>query len=65
MATAKQPLVIAQMDMKLFYDDCAFLGEWPRVPIVDLEGVIITEALGDKYSILLANHGMLTAGRSV
>lgn len=65
MAATQQPLVIAQMDMTPFYNDCAFLGEWPGVPIADQEGVIITEALGDKYSIILANHGMLTAGKSV
>ncbi|CAJ0554944.1 Ff.00g134570.m01.CDS01 [Fusarium sp. VM40] len=65
MAAAKEPLIIAQMDMTPFFNDCAFLGEWPGVPIADQEGVIITEALGDKYSILLANHGMLTAGRSI
>ena len=65
MAAAKQPLVVAQMDMTPFYNDCAFLAEWPGVPIADQEGVIITEALGDKFSVLLANHGMLTAGRSV
>ncbi|KAF2021690.1 arad-like aldolase/epimerase [Aaosphaeria arxii CBS 175.79] len=65
MAAAQQPLVVAQMDMTPFYNDCAFLGEWPGVPIADQEGVIITEALGDKHSIILANHGMLTAGQSV
>ncbi|KAH6961752.1 class II aldolase [Ilyonectria destructans] len=65
MAAAKQPLVVAQMDMTPFHNDCAFLSEWPGVPIADQEGVIITEALGDKFSILLASHGMLTAGRSV
>ncbi|KAJ4032000.1 Meiotically up-regulated protein 14 protein [Fusarium oxysporum] len=65
MAAAKQPLVVAQMDMTPLYDQCAFLGEWPGVPIADQEGVIITSALGDKKSILLANHGMLTTGNSV
>ncbi|KAJ4066667.1 Meiotically up-regulated protein 14 protein [Fusarium oxysporum] len=65
MAAAKQPLVAAQMDMTPLYDQCAFLGEWPGVPIADQEGVIITSALGDKKSILLANHGMLTTGNSV
>ncbi|RKK19396.1 hypothetical protein BFJ66_g15191 [Fusarium oxysporum f. sp. cepae] len=65
MAAVKQPLVVAQMDMTTLYDQCAFLGEWPGVPIADQEGVIITSALGDRKSILLANHGMWTTGNSV
>ena len=62
LATARQPLVIAQMDMTPLHNDCAFLGEWPGVPIADQEGVIISKALGDKRSIILAHHGYLTAG---
>jgi L-fuculose-phosphate aldolase len=65
LAAARQPLVIAQMDMAPLHDDCAFLAEWPGVPIADQEGVIISKALGRKKSIILANHGYLTAGRSV
>ncbi|KAI1264675.1 arad-like aldolase/epimerase [Xylariaceae sp. FL1019] len=65
LVAAKQPLVVCQMDMTVFQDDCAFLGEWPGLPIADQEGVIITEALGQKRSILLAHHGMLTAGSTV
>lgn len=65
LAAARQPLVVAQMDMTPLYDDCAFLGEWPGVPIADQEGVIISRALGNKKSIILAHHGFLTAGRSV
>lgn len=65
LATARQPLVVAQMDMAPLYDDCAFLGEWPGVPIADQEGVIISGALGKKKSIILAHHGYLTAGNSV
>ena len=59
-----QPLVIAQMDMTPLHDDCAFLGEWPGVPIADQEGVLISEALGAKRAIILAHHGYLTAGAS-
>lgn len=64
LAAARQPLVIAQMDMTPLHDDCAFLGEWPGVPIADQEGVIISAALGDKRSIILAHHGYLTAGKT-
>lgn len=62
LAAARQPLVISQMDMTPLHDDCAFLGEWPGVPIADHEGVIISEALGRKRAIILAHHGYLTAG---
>lgn len=65
LVAARQPLVVAQMDMTPFYGDIGYLGDWPGVPIADQEGVIITEALGKKSSILLAHHGMLTGGKSV
>lgn len=64
LAAARQPLVISQMDMTPLHDDCAFLGEWPGVPIADHEGVIISAALGKKRAIILAHHGYLTAGAS-
>lgn len=65
LAAARQPLVISQMDMTPLHNDCAFLGEWPGVPIADQEGVLISEAIGDKRAIILAHHGYLTAGNSV
>lgn len=65
LAAARQPLVISQMDMTPLHDDCAFLGEWPGVPIADDEGVIISGALGTKRAIVLAHHGYLTAGSTV
>lgn len=65
LAAARQPLVVSQMDMTPFHNDCAFLADWPGVPIADQEGVIISEALGEKRSIILAHHGYLTAGRSI
>lgn len=62
LAAAKQPLVVSQMDMTPFHNDCAFLAEWPGVPIADQEGVIISEAMGRNRSIILAGHGQLTTG---
>lgn len=56
-----EPLVAAHMDTSMFYDDCAFLAEWPGPPIGDEEGQLIHEALGDNRSILLAHHGQLCA----
>lgn len=60
-----EPLVVAHMDATPFFEDCAYLPEWPGLPIGDDEGHIISEALGDKRAILLANHGLLTAGKSI
>jgi len=60
-----RPLRIAHMDATPFADDCAFLAEWPGLPIADNEGEIISEALGQRRSILLANHGFLSATSSI
>jgi len=43
----------------------AHLPEWPGVPVADDEGRIISGALGGAKAILLANHGLLTAGSSI
>ncbi|WP_394065529.1 aldolase [Alcaligenes sp. WGS1538] len=60
-----EPLTVAHMDATPLFDDCAFLPEWPGLPIGDEEGRIIAAAMGDKHAILLANHGLLAAGRSI
>jgi len=56
-----RPLVASHMDTSMFHGDCAWLPEWPGVPIGDEEGRIINEALGDNRAILLAHHGQLVA----
>lgn len=56
-----EPLKPSHMDTSMFYDDCAYLPEWPGPPIGDEEGELIHNALGDKRSILLAHHGQLCA----
>lgn len=60
-----EELMAAHMDTTPFFEDCAYLAEWPGVPIGDEEGVIISRALGDKRSILLAHHGQLTTGATI
>ncbi|KAI9040243.1 uncharacterized protein KD926_008444 [Aspergillus affinis] len=66
LAAARQPLIVCQMDMTPVYDNCAFLAEWPGLPIADHEGVIVRDALGpERKAIILVNHGQLTAGKSV
>ncbi len=42
------PLVVSQMDMAPLYDDCAFLPDWPGVPVGNEEGEIITAALATR-----------------
>ena len=59
------PLEVSHMDTCPLFDDCAFLKDWPGVPVGNEEGEIIAEALGDKKTILLSHHGALVAGASI
>ena len=59
------PLVVSHMDLCPLYDDCAFLKDWPGIPVGNEEGEIISGALKDKRTILLSHHGMLTTGKTV
>ncbi|GAB2643179.1 aldolase [Gordonia jinhuaensis] len=65
LAMLETPLVVSQMDIAPLYDDCAFLPDWPGVPVGNEEGEIITAALGDKKAVLLAHHGHVIAGAGV
>ena len=65
LAAAEVPLVVGHMDATPLFDDLAFLPAWPGLPTADREGELIAAGLGRKHAILLAHHGMLTAGRSV
>ncbi|KOG63822.1 aldolase [Streptomyces griseoflavus] len=65
LAMLEVPLMVSQMDTTPLYDDCAFLREWPGVPVGNEEGEIISAALGDKRAILLAHHGQLVTGATV
>ncbi len=60
-----EPLAVAHMDATMFHDDCAFLREWPGNPVTELEGEIISRALGPKRAALLANHGLATVGQTI
>ncbi|HKU99640.1 MAG TPA: aldolase [Vineibacter sp.] len=60
-----EDLAVAHMDATPFFDDCAYLAEWPGLPIADREGEIISDALGTKHAILLAHHGLLTIGATI
>ena len=65
LSAAEQPLIVAHMDATPLFDDTAFLPDWPGLPTADREGELIAAALGAKHALLLAHHGLLTAGRSV
>jgi L-fuculose-phosphate aldolase len=64
LAATGQPLRTIHMDTAMLHG-CAHLAEWPGVPVADDEGRIISAALGDAKTILLANHGLLTTGAYV
>ncbi|QUL78724.1 aldolase [Brevibacterium sp. SMBL_HHYL_HB1] len=59
------PLEVSQMDIAPLYDDCAFVPDWPGVPVGNEEGELISSAIGDKKAVLLAHHGQVVAGASV
>ena len=60
-----EPLKVSHMDTSMFYEDVAYMPEWPGVPIGDEEGRMISEAIGDKRAILLAHHGQLSACKNI
>lgn len=64
LAATGQPLKTIHMDSAMLHGT-AHLAQWPGVPVADDEGRIISSALSSSKSILLANHGLLTAGNSV
>ncbi|MEM5529732.1 aldolase [Gammaproteobacteria bacterium AS21] len=61
----KVPLVISQMDTCSLYDDCAFLADWPGVPVGNEEGALISKALSNKRAVFLAHHGQLVVGKTI
>jgi len=64
LAATGKALKTIHMDSAMLHGT-AHLPEWPGVPVADDEGRIISGALGRAKTILLANHGLLTAGASV
>ena len=64
LAATGKPLKTIHMDSAMLHGT-AHLPEWPGVPVADDEGHIISGALGSAKTILLSNHGLLTAGSSI
>ncbi len=61
----EQPLIVSHMDNCVLYDEVAFVGKWPGIPVGNEEGEFISTALGNKRALLLSHHGLLVAGTSV
>jgi L-fuculose-phosphate aldolase len=64
LAATGKPMKTIHMDSAMLHGT-AHLPDWPGVPVADDEGRIISGALGDAKTILLANHGLLATGASV
>jgi L-fuculose-phosphate aldolase len=64
LASTGKALKTIHMDSAMLHGT-AHLPDWPGVPVADDEGRIISGALGNAKTILLANHGLLAAGASV
>src|SRR5438094_6583642 len=64
LAATGRPLKTIHMDSAMLHGT-AHLAEWPGVPVADDEGRIISAALGNAKTILLANHGLLATGSCV
>ncbi|MFZ2648892.1 MAG: aldolase [Burkholderiaceae bacterium] len=65
LAAAQRPLLIAHMDATPLFEDTSYLPRWLGLPTADREGEQVAAGLGDKHAMLLAHHGILTAGRTV
>lgn len=65
LASLNCKLKVAHMDTIGLYEDIAHLGDWPGVPFGDVEGRIISDALGQCNTILLAHHGLVSLGQSI
>lgn len=59
------PLMISHMDTCALYNDCSFVGDWPGVPVGNEEGILISNALGEKRAVLLSHHGQLVTGKTI
>jgi len=64
LAATGQALKTIHMDSAMLHGT-AHLPDWPGVPLADDEGRIISGALAEAKTILLANHGLLAAGASI
>jgi ribulose-5-phosphate 4-epimerase/fuculose-1-phosphate aldolase len=64
-STLRRPLDPLTQDACAFYGDHALFDDYTGAVLEIEEGKRIAEALGDCKAAILANHGLLTVGRSV
>src|SRR3546814_13047404 len=58
------PLAVSHMDNCTLYYDCAFLPDWPGVPVGNEERELISKPIDDQSDILLDHTGRLVATSS-
>ncbi|NKB36115.1 MAG: aldolase [Gammaproteobacteria bacterium] len=62
----EEELVVAHMDAMPIFGQCAFVADWPGVPVGNSEGELIAGALGKtNKTALLGHHGIIATGRSL
>jgi ribulose-5-phosphate 4-epimerase/fuculose-1-phosphate aldolase len=61
----RRPLDPLTQDACAFYGDHAVFDDYTGAVFEIEEGKRIAEALGERKAVILANHGLLTVGRSV
>ncbi|KUJ17786.1 class 2 aldolase adducin domain-containing protein [Mollisia scopiformis] len=63
-ATGRELQMLTQ-DACVFYKDHALYGTFAGVVLASEEGKHIAKALGHRKAVLLGNHGLLTAGKTI
>jgi len=64
-AALDRPLDIITQDSCAFYNDLALYSSFGGIVLGEEEGLRIAESLGNKKAAILANHGLLTTGKSI
>ncbi|GAA5993292.1 hypothetical protein JCM10908_001416 [Rhodotorula pacifica] len=64
-STLGEPIEYTTQDSCVFYKSQAVLDSFGGVVLSQSEGARIAEKLGDNKLIILQNHGLLTAGRTI
>ncbi|KAI1133583.1 class II aldolase and Adducin domain-containing protein [Nemania abortiva] len=64
-STLGRPLEITTQDTCVFYNDIALYDSFGGIVLGPEEGLSIAESLGQKKAAILANHGLLTCGKSI
>ncbi|KAI0457536.1 class II aldolase and Adducin domain-containing protein [Xylaria acuta] len=64
-STLGRSLDITTQDTCAFYNDLAFYDSFGGIVLGPEEGLHIAESLGQKKAAILANHGLLTVGKTI